>query len=274
MPDDFARSIETFAGESGRQSVKSLFKMLDVLECFSTVDRELSAVEIARRTGLPRTTVHRIVDSLRSVGLIEQEASRERYRLGIKLFQLGNTALMNLPLYREAPPFVDTLAKLSGENVHLCVFDGSQMVFVERAEVDKGRPNNTVTIMEATPCHSTGVGKAALAFQDEAVIDRIIRQGLKRFTPTTVVDSEQLRAELVRIREHGYATDDGEHEPNVRCVAAPIRNSASRVFAGISVSGPGQRMTDARLAKLTPLVISHAEMISVRLGMPHTSMGA
>jgi DNA-binding IclR family transcriptional regulator len=128
--------------------------------------------------------------------------------------------------------------------------------------------------MEATPCHSTGVGKAALAFQDEAVIERIIRQGLERFTPTTIIEPERLRKELSCIRERGYATDEGEHEPNVRCVAAPIRNSASRVFAGISVSGPASRMTDARLAKLTPLVISHAEMISVRLGMPHTSVDA
>ena len=77
--------------DNGRQSVKSLFKMLEVLEAFSSTDPELSVVEIARRSGLPRTTVHRIVDSLRSVGFLEQEASRDRYRLGIKLFELGGS---------------------------------------------------------------------------------------------------------------------------------------------------------------------------------------
>lgn len=266
MPDDKVPLASALPPEEGRQNVKSLLKMLDVLECFSAADWELSAAEIARRTGLPRPTVHRIVDSLRVVGFLEQEASRERYRLGIKLFELGNTAITNLPLYREARPFVDTLAKLSGEVVHLCVFDGTHMVFVERAEHGSGRPHNTVTTMEATPCHSTGVGKATLAFQPEPVLDRIIRLGLHRFTPHTIIDPEALRREMAAIRERGYAIDDREHEADVRCVAAPIRNSAGRVFAGISVSGPARRIAEERVPALAPLVVSHAEQISIRLG--------
>jgi DNA-binding IclR family transcriptional regulator len=266
MPDDVRISLTAPEAAGSRQSVKSLLKMVEVLDCFSAMDRELSAVEIAQRTGIPRTTVHRIVDSLRAVGLIEQEASRERYRLGIKLFQLGSTALTNLPLYREAPPFVDTLAKLSGETVHLCVFDGMQMVFVERNVRDSGRPNNSVTVVEATPCHSTGVGKVTLAFQDPPVIERVIEAGLIRCTSRTITDPVRLRDELAAIRERGYATDDCEHEPDVRCVAAPIRNSAGRVFAGISASGPSRRLPDARLAELAPLVMTHARMLSVRLG--------
>lgn len=252
-------------GDDRRQSVKSLFKMLEVLECFSTEERELSVMEIARRTGLPRTTVHRIVDSLRAVGFLEQEASRERYRLGLKLFELGNVALANMPLYREAGPFVDTLAKLSGETVHLCVFDGAQMLFVERG-VDRAAPNNVVTTMEASPCHSTGVGKATLAFQPEPVIERVIAAGLKASTANTITDPERLRRELVAIRERGYAVDDREHEPEVRCVAAPIRNAGGRVFAAISASGPARRVTPARESQLAELVISHARLISVQLG--------
>jgi IclR family transcriptional regulator, KDG regulon repressor len=267
MPND-STPPEVPGSAEGRQNLKSMFKMLDVLECFSAVDRELSVVEIARRTGLPRTTVHRIVDSLRALGLLEQEASRERYRLGLKLFELGNTALANLPLYREAPPYVDTLARLSGEDVHLCVFDGSQMVFVERAERDAGggRPHNTLTRMEATPCHSTGVGKAALAFQPEAAVERVVRLGLRPFTRNTIVDPAALRRELAAIRARGYAIDDCEHEPGLRCVAAPIRNAAGRVFAGISASGPSRRFPDERIAPLSELVVAHAEAISAKLG--------
>lgn len=251
--------------DSSRQSVKSLFKMLEVLEAFSSTDPELSVVEIARRTGLPRTTVHRIVDSLRSVGFLEQDASRDRYRLGIKLFELGGSALTNLPLYREAPPFVDTLAKLSGEDVHLCIFDGAQMVFVNRRN-QIARPHNTVITMEASPCHSTGVGKAALAFQSEAVIERVIRAGLARFTPNTIVEPKRLKAELAAIRTRGYSIDDCEHEPELRCVGAPIRNSTSRVFAAISVSGPTRRVTPERVPELARAVMTHAELLSIRLG--------
>jgi len=246
--------------------VKSLFKMLEVLEAFSSSDPELSVVEIARRTGLPRTTVHRIVDSLRSVGFLEQDASRDRYRLGIKLFELGGSALMNLPLYREAPPFVDTLAKLSGEDVHLCVFDGAQMVFVNRRSQITPRPHNTVITMEASPCHSTGVGKAALAFQSDAVIDRVIRAGLPRFTPNTIVEPKRLKAELAAIRSRGYSVDDCEHEPELRCAGAPIRNGTGRVFAAISASGPSRRVTPDRVPELARMVMTHAELLSIRLG--------
>ena len=252
--------------ENGRQSVKSLFKMLEVLEAFSSTEPELSVVEIARRTGLPRTTVHRIVDSLRSVGFLEQDASRDRYRLGLKLFELGGSALMNLPLYREAPPFVDTLAKLSGEDVHLCIFDGAQMVFVNRRSQIAPRPHNTVITMEASPCHSTGVGKAALAFQSDVVIDRVIRAGLPRFTPNTIVEPKRLKAELAAIRTRGYSIDDCEHEPELRCVGAPIRNSAGRVFAAISASGPTKRVTPDRVPELARIVTTHAELLSIRLG--------
>ncbi|MBV9462440.1 MAG: IclR family transcriptional regulator [Bradyrhizobium sp.] len=252
--------------DNGRQSVKSLFKMLEVLEAFSATEPELSVVEIARRTGMPRTTVHRIVDSLRSVGFLEQDASRDRYRLGLKLFELGGSALMNLPLYREAPPFVDTLAKLSGEDVHLCIFDGAQMVFVNRRSQVAARPHNTVITMEASPCHSTGVGKAALAFQSGVVIDRVIRAGLPRFTPNTIVEPKTLKAELAAIRSRGYSIDDCEHEPELRCVGAPIRNSAGRVFAAISASGPARRVTVERVPELAKIVMTHAELLSIRLG--------
>src|SRR5215475_13899369 len=257
--------------DNSRQSVKSLFKMLEVLEAFSATEPELSVVEIARRTGMPRTTVHRIVDCL------EQDASRDRYRLGLKLFELGGSALMNLPLYREAPPFVDTLAKLSGEDVHLCVFDGAQMVFVNRRSQITPRPHNTVITMEASPCHSTGVGKAALAFQSDAVIDRVILAGLPRFTPHTIIEPERLKADLAAIRSRGYSVDDSEHEPELRCVGAPIRNSAGRVFAAISASGPTRRVTPERVPELAKMVMTHAELLSIRLGYqpePHDRAAA
>lgn len=260
--------------DNGRQSVKSLFKMLEVLETFSATEPELSVVEIARATSLPRTTVHRIVDSLRSVGFLEQDASRDRYRLGLKLFELGGSALMNLPLYREAPPFVDTLAKLSGEDVHLCIFDGAQMVFVNRRSQIAPRPHNTIITMEASPCHSTGVGKAALAFQSEVAIDRVIRAGLPRFTPNTIVEPKKLKAELAAIRSRGYSIDDCEHEPELRCVGAPIRNSAGRVFAAISASGPARRVTQERVGELAKIVMTHAELLSLRLGYQPGQDGA
>jgi IclR family transcriptional regulator, KDG regulon repressor len=266
MPDIFppTAALGNEAEDKG-YNVKSLFKIVDVLECFSDLEPELSVLQIARSTGLPRSTVHRLVDSLRAVGFLEQEARGGNYRLGIRLFGLGNAALTNMPLYRVAAPFVDALAKLSGETVHLCVFDGTQMVFVERGH-ERARPNNLVTTMETTPCHSTGVGKAALAFQPPAVIERVIGMGLQRFTRNTIIAPDALRCELATIRARGYAIDNCEHEPDLYCVAAPIRHAARRVFAAVSISGVTRRMEGHRTEDLVALVTSHARQISAQLG--------
>jgi DNA-binding IclR family transcriptional regulator len=247
-------------------TVKSAGKMLSILECFSSVDRRLSVSEIAQRSSLPRSTAHRLIGTLREMGFLEQDHTRDEYRLGIKLFELGSIVLNNMDLHREARPFVDALTSLTNEAVHLCVFDGLRMVFVERSSGGRTGNHNATITMETTPCHCTGVGKATLAFQPVQVIERVLNLGLPAFTRNTITDPARLREDLAVIRERGYALDHGEIEINRNCVAAPIRNSSGNVFAAVSVSGPSSRMTDERLAELAPVVLSHAASISLRLG--------
>ena len=199
-------------------------------------------------------------------GFLDQDSTRERYRLGIKLFEYGSTVLSNMELHRVALlPFVESLTKRAGEGVHLCVFNGAHMLVVKRT-VPATSARNTQTTMEESACYTTGVGKATLAFQTDAVVQRIIEAGLVPFTANTITDVAVLRDHLALIRARGYAVDDCEHDVDVRCVAAPIRNSGGRVFAAISVSGPARRMTDDRIATLAPLVTDHAASISAQLG--------
>lgn len=246
--------------------VKSFQKFMTILECFSTVDRSLSVTELAERSGLPHSTTHRLVASLRQIGLLDQDGNRSEYRLGLKLFEFGNTVLINMDIHTEARAHVELLGLEAGENVHLCVFDGWRMSFVDRAAGGRSGSQNSTIVMEFSPCHCTGVGKAALAYQPEPTIDRIIRLGLLAYTHSTITDPQDLRAELVAIRARGYSLDLGEVEANVHCVAAPIRNASGRVIAAISVSGPARRLPEERLHDLAPLVIKHAELISARLG--------
>ena len=246
--------------------VKSFQKILTILDCFSTVDRSLSVTEIVERSGLPRSTAHRLVLSLRQIGLLDQDGNRHEYRLGLKLFELGNTVLINMDLPKESRPFVELLAQAAGESVHLCVFDGWRMVFIDRQVGGRTGPNNSTIVMEASPCHCTGVGKAALAFQPDGIIDRIARLGLPAFTRNTITDPAALREELARIRARGYSLDIDEMDIGVRCVAAPIRNNTGKVIAAISVSGPDKRLSEQRLHELAPKVIEHAALISARLG--------
>lgn len=246
--------------------VKSFQKIMTILECFSTVDRSLSVTDLAERSELPHSTAHRLVASLRQIGLLDQDGSRSEYRLGLKLFELGNTVLINMDIHAEARAHVELLGREAGEGVHLCVFDGWRMTFVDRAAGGRSGNQNSTIVMEFSPCHCTGVGKAALAFQPAATVDRIIRLGLPAYTRNTITDPQALRADLAAIRARGYSLDHAEVEANVHCVAAPIRNTSGKVIAAISVSGPIRRLPEERLHELAPLVIKHADLISERLG--------
>lgn len=246
--------------------VKSFQKILTILECFSTVDRSLTVSELAERSMLPHSTTHRLVASLRQIGLLDQDGNRSDYRLGLKLFELGNTVLINMDIHTEARAHVELLGLEVGEDVHLCVFDGWRMTFIDRASGGRSGNQNSTIVMEFSPCHCTGVGKAALAYQPEQTIDRIIKLGLPAYTRNTITDPQELRSELAKIRERGYSLDLAEVEVNVHCVAAAIYNSSGKVVAAISISGSAKRLPEDRLHELAPLVVKHAKLISARLG--------
>lgn len=248
-----------------KSRIQSIGKMREILGCFSTVDRHLSLAEIANRSGLPRPTAHRMVSALREIGFIEQDARNGSYSLGIGLFELGSLALANMDLLREAKPYMDRLSRLTGESAHLGVFNGYEVIVVEREE-PTDRITRGLQPSEASPAYCTGVGKATLAFQRPEVIARVISGGLKPYTNHTITAPEALREDLAAICSRGYAIDNCEHEIWVRCVAAPIRNASGHVFAALSVTGAADRMTDKKLLDLAPLVVQTADTISRQIG--------
>ncbi len=253
------------AGAPVAGGLKSLHKTIRVLECFSIREPRLSLSEIARRVGLPASTTHRILATLRAAGFVEQDGERDQYRLGLKLLELGSVVLATMELHREAAPFVEALGRESGETVHLGVFDGSQVVSIEKMDSAHELALN-VTIGKGAPAYCTGVGKALLAFQPDAVVSRVGRVGLRRHTANTITDLGKLRRELERVRKLGYAVDNEEHEVGVRCVAAPIRSYTGGVVASLSVSGPATRITTAAIPRLAERVKEVAAKLSAQLG--------
>ena len=254
--------MKSGAGRDFQDSVKSLHKVVSILGAFSTSRRSMSLAEIADASGFPCSTAHRLAASMRELGLLDQDGQRDRYRLGIKLFELGNTALANMDLHREARPFSDALNQVSGHPVNLAVFDGRQAIVTHRVSAESGTP---LTLIEAAPVHCTGTGKAILAFQPPAKIDEITAEGLKRFTDTTITGMRKLKSELKLIRSRGYAVDEGEHQPGVRCVGAPIRDRGGRAIAGISVSSPARNLKKDQVPRLAKIVMHHARLIETKL---------
>jgi len=250
---------------SADENLKSLVKVGRILECFSTTDRTLSLGDICERTKYPKSTTHRLLASMKEVGLLDQDRERDRYRLGLKLFEFGNIVLANMDLHREARPFVEALTRLSGHVVHLAVFDGHQAVVIHRSDPS---PEISIpaTFIEAAPTHCTSVGKAILAFQPEPVVRRLIAMGLKRYTENTITDPKKLELDLARTRRQGYAIDNAEHQHGVRCVGAPIRDQSGRIFAAVSVSGPVRRLDTQGTRTFANMVIHHANAISANLG--------
>lgn len=245
--------------------IKSLVKITRILDCFSISDRALSLVEVCKKTGFPRSTTHRLLASMREVGFLDQDRERDRYRLGIKMFEYGNRVLSNLDLHREARPIVDALKQMTGQSIHLAVFDGLRAVVIHREEPSQGGIT-PINLMENAPVHCTSIGKAILAFQTNEIIQRVIDKGLLRFTDTTITDESWLRDELETVRSQGYAVDNSEHQPGLRCIGAPIRNQTGQVFASISVSASAWQSPEDKESGLSKIVTFHAEQISSRLG--------
>jgi DNA-binding IclR family transcriptional regulator len=257
-----SRAMSTPTEQDSDQGIKSLKKVMQVLDCFSINARSLSLMDISRKTKFPKSTCHRILSSMREVGLLDQDRERESYRLGLRLFEYGNTVLSNLDLHREALPTLEALRRLSGQTVHLAVFDGLRAIVIHSADASQ----SAVTHIENSPAHCTSVGKAILAFQPDEVFQRIVGMGLARYTEATITDPEALAAQLTVIRQRGYAVDEGEHQPGLRCIGAPIRDRSGRVFAAVSISGPSWEISAEKTDGMSKIVMHHAGVVSQRLG--------
>jgi DNA-binding IclR family transcriptional regulator len=175
--------------------------------------------------------------------LVERSAESGRYRLGLRLFELGSRASSTLDLREHSRPHLSRVLSETQETVHFCVLDEGEALYLEKMEPQRS-VRMASSIGRRAPVHCTAVGKAMLAALPEAEVDLVLRRhGMKALTRHTVTDAADLKAQLKLIRSRGYAIDDEENEEGVRCVAAAVRDCLGRAVAAISVSGPSFRMT-------------------------------
>ncbi|MBK9703025.1 MAG: IclR family transcriptional regulator [Betaproteobacteria bacterium] len=262
------------AADGGRRrddNVRSIEKAIAILDCFSTLDRQLSVATIAKQIGIPRGTAHRIIATLRDHGLLERDRERDHYRLGMKLFEYGTTVLGTMELQREAKSFVEALTKVSGISVHLCVFDGIRSTVVNRTECDGNRANTTVVI-EAAPAHCTSTGKAILAFQSPAIIASARPGAHAVYAAHHFGQRCASEGTCAGQGRRGYAVDNEELSIGIRCVGAPPSAMCPAACSLRSVSGPACKVPDARIAELAELVIHYADAISAQLGYRETAV--
>jgi IclR family acetate operon transcriptional repressor len=244
--------------------VQSLERALDLLEALASTD-ELGVSELAARTRLVPSTAHRLLATLVSRGYAAQSAANGRYLLGYKLLELTSGLQDRLERLRSAArPHLEAIMEQTGETTNLVVLEGPNAVYIE--SVTGTRSVRLFTeIGQAIPAHTSGSGKALLAWRAAADVQALFGDGpLAASTPRTLTSIEALTEDVAEIRRRGYATDDEEHELGVACVATPVLDATGLPLAAISVSGPTPRMQDT--AGLAELLRGHAADVSAALG--------
>ena len=246
--------------------IQSIERAADILELFLTSDPEQSIKEISNRLNLSKSTVHGIIKTLEHRGYLEQNSDNLKYRLGIKLFELGNYVGKNLDIGRIARPIIKGLVEELNETVHLVTLQRDELIYIEKVE---GPSALTIYshIGKRAPFHCTGVGKAILSQLSEEEVDRILSSvSMEAFTEFTMTNIEEIKSILPTIREQGYAFDDEEIELGLKCIAAPIFNHQGKAIASISCAAPKMRLDEERLPKVIEGIKHAAAEISRQLG--------
>jgi DNA-binding IclR family transcriptional regulator len=227
--------------------------------------RGLTLAECTALLGYSKPTTHRILRTLTAHGFLRADADRGLYTLGVANLRLGMDFLDGLDLRREALPLLRQLADETGETAHLAVLDGADVVYIEKVE-SRQAVRMVSRIGHTMPAHSTGVGKAILAFLDPVPLEEALAPELERRTATTIVDRRRLLRHLAEARAVGYTTDVGENEPGIHCVGAPVFDHTGAVCAAISVAGPAGRVSVERFPELGELLQDTARALSERIG--------
>jgi DNA-binding IclR family transcriptional regulator len=246
-------------------SVMAVRHAIDVVRCLSSNEVPLGVSEIARRIGLHKSSVSRLLATLEDAHLVERDRASSKFKLGVGIITLAAPLLSNLRLLDVARPYLEHLAKRSGETISLNIWDGAAAVSVEQVPGGNAIQHYAPPGMR-NPAHCTAAGKALLAHASGDDLARILSSGLRSYTPLTTVDNAVLEAELKEIRQHGYALNAGELVHDVGAVACVVRDLEGKVVAAVTATVPMYRFTQERRSVLISLLTDTVWRISQRLG--------
>ncbi len=247
--------------------VEALARGLDILSQFDRATPDLSLAEIAIATSLSKSTVFRLVRTLLEAGYLSRNADTQRYRPGLKVLELGFTALSNLGIQEVARPFLEQLSQEADETASLSLLDGLEVVYIDRVR-NRSIVGVVLGLGSRIPAHCASMGKVMLAHLPEDRISTLLQDGdLSPCTAHSQIDVAALGREFAQIRCRGYALNDQELEIGLRAVAAPIWDHERQVVAAINATGNVRTISRRRLVKeLAPQVVKAAQGISQALG--------
>ncbi|MGE5583733.1 MAG: IclR family transcriptional regulator [Bacillota bacterium] len=248
-------------------TIKSVEKVIDILDCFRADKPVLGVNEISQMTGFTKSTVSRLLATMENKGCLERTGDNGRYRLGVKFYIWGNIVQQQQTgLTAVARPVMEKLRDECGEEVSLYVMENESRICLLKVESKYGVAKVSTTGV-SLPLHCGASGRVLLAYLPEAERERLIRkEPLKQFTPFTIIDPDQLSKNLEQVRKQGYAISTNEREIGAYSVVAPVRDGSNEVIASLAISGPSFRLSEEQLQKNLQLVLEAAKNISVKLG--------
>lgn len=243
--------------------INSIVKVFRILELLVTKN-EFQLAELCQLLKLPKTTIHRMLLTLESLGYVQQNPKSLGYMVSIKLFELGGKVVQNLNLIQIAKPLMIELHEKTGETINLGILDGSDVVCVDKVDSEQYLTIDQPIGARAKAYHAA-MGKAILAYLSEEERARLFSKCVfSSATPKSLKTVSAIEKDLQSVRERGYSVDNEEYSMGVRCVGAPIFDHNLKVLAGLSVAGPALRITEKDIESLAKLVTETAASISNR----------
>jgi DNA-binding IclR family transcriptional regulator len=251
--------------DSSIYNVRVIERAMQVLSCFDGERPEMTLTEIARAVHLSPATALRILTTLQGGGYVDRPANSDRYRLGLRVVEMGFGAVRRLDIRRLAKQRMIMLERQFQETCDLSVFNRGEMLCVEvvlsrRTLSIAGSPGYR------SPMHATASGKVFLADLTPEELAPLLSSPLQRYTEKTITDPDALQEHLAEVRARGYATDDEELSAGVRAVAAPVRGRDRRVAGVIGMPGPLERMGEERVREIADALVAAANEVSASMG--------
>ena len=247
--------------------VQSIDRVLDLIEALSEAPCGLTLSDLAAQTGLHMSTAHRLLAALSARGYACKDASTGRYRLTLRLFEIGSRVSGTMDLPGAAKPLLDALTEQVQETTNFVEPDGCDIVYRYKAEPYKRMVRITSCVGQRNPMFCTAVGKSILAALPEEQVRAVWgKTDIRAYTPTTITDYGVFLQTLAQIRAQGYAMDDQEHDAGVRCMAMAVLDWSGRPVAAVSIAAPYYRMTPENTARFLPHLRETAAALSRMMG--------
>jgi IclR family KDG regulon transcriptional repressor len=247
------------------ESVAAVLKVFAVLQALAERN-ETGISELSVRLAMPKATIYRFLQTMKSLGYIRQEADSERYGLTMKMFELGTKALQYHDLVELAKTKMQLLADDTGETVHLGMLIDSEIIYVHKVD-SRHMLGMYSRVGRRAPLHCTAIGKVLMAWESPARRDQVLLGcDFKRFRDKTITDRAAFDAELERTLAQGFGVDREEFDDHIRCVGIPIFDGMNQVIAGLSVSFPTFRYDEALEPQLVEMLREASRTISSQLG--------